>query len=181
MVKYISDAELEACAVAFLKEHHSDFSIPIPIEKILNQKLKVKLVPLADLKKDFGIDGCLARDLTQVYVDMDLMMNAEFRTRFTIAHEIGHLVLHKDYILACKPKDASNWKQIVMNDKSWGRMEFQAHQFSACCLIPTEKLKAFVSEGKYEQASENLVRAVAMKFHVSDDVARRRLTKSGLF
>lgn len=180
-MKFISDEELERCALDFLKKYHPDFSVPIPIERILNTKLKVKLVPLSDLKKEFGIDGCLSRDMSQVIVDMDLMMKAEFRTRFTIAHEIGHLVLHSEYIKSFQPKDASNWKAIVMNDKSWGKMEYQAHQFAAYCLIPTEQLKLFLAENQIEPQSENIIRKVAMKFHVSDEVSRRRLTKSGLF
>lgn len=180
-MKYISDDELEKSALDFLRTHHPTLSIPIPIEKILNKHMKVKLVPISDLKRDFGIDGCLSRDMSQVFVDMDLLMKAEFRTRFTIAHEIGHLVLHSEYIKKCQPQDASNWKAIVMGDKSWGKMEYQAHQFAAFCLIPSEQLRAFVTENALEAGSENLVRAVAMKFHVSDEVARRRLIKSGIF
>lgn len=180
-MKFISDDDLEGHALAFLKQHHPSLSIPVPIENILGRQLKVKLIPLADLKSDFGIDGCLARDMKQIFVDMDLMMNVEFRTRFTIAHEVGHLVLHQEYIRNFQPNDASNWKAIVMGDKAWGRMEYQAHQFAAFCLIPTAQLKEFVSTNQHEQGSENLVRAVAIKFHVSDEVARRRLTKCGLF
>lgn len=180
-MKFISDEELEAHALTFLKKYHSSLSIPVPIETILGKQLRVKLVPVAELKSEFGIDGCLARDMKNVFVDMDLMMNAEFRTRFTIAHEVGHLVLHQEYIKKFQPTDASNWKAIVMGDKAWGRMEYQAHQFAAFCLIPTVQLKEFVASNQHEQSSENLVRAVAIKFHVSDEVARRRLTKCGLF
>lgn len=59
-------------------------------------------------------------------------------------------------------------------------MEYQAHQFAAYALIPSQNLKSFIDLHVHEQKSENLVRAVAIKFHVSDEVARRRLTKFGL-
>lgn len=97
-MKYLADSDIEQLSLNFLNQYHQSLLIPIPIEKILSKALKVKLVPVSDLKSEFGIDGCLSRDMSQVYVDMNQLMNSEFRTRFTIAHEIGHLILHKEYI-----------------------------------------------------------------------------------
>ncbi len=181
-MRFIADEDLERAAIDFLKTHHPTLSIPVPIEHILTKNLKIKMVPVGDLKSDFGIDGCLSRDMKYVYVDTYLMMNVEFRTRFTIAHEIGHLTLHSSYINDLQPTDVMNWKQLVLaeSQRAWSRMEYQAHQFAGCCLVPTEKLCQFVADINDNGGSENKVREVAKKFHVSDDVARRRLAKSGL-
>src|SRR3989344_7977184 len=78
----------------FLTNYHPRNSLPIPIEEIAEQKLNLKIHEQINLKKDYDVDGFLISDLTAIFIDFDLYMNFENRTRFTIAHEIGHRILH---------------------------------------------------------------------------------------
>ena len=64
-----------------------------------------------------------------------------FRSRFDLAHEIGHLVLHK-HIPRTKERD--RYKQ----------MERQAHQFAGALLLPTE---TFASEVRLPPNLDNLL------------------------
>src|SRR3989344_6719353 len=80
----------------FLTNYHPYNSLPIPIEEIAEQKLNLRIHEQMNLKKDYDVDGFLISDLTTIFVDFDLYMKFENRTRFTIAHEIGHFILHGD-------------------------------------------------------------------------------------
>ncbi|MDC7252382.1 XRE family transcriptional regulator [Wohlfahrtiimonas chitiniclastica] len=53
--------------------------------------------------------------------------NNAFRSRFDLAHELGHIVLHK-YI----PKD------ICINNEIYKLMEYQAHYFAGALLLPEQ-------------------------------------------
>lgn len=78
----------------FLQEYHPNLNLPIPIEEIAESKLNLKIIEEMNLKKDYDIDGFLTSDLTRIFIDFDLYMKFENRTRLTIAHEVGHLILH---------------------------------------------------------------------------------------
>lgn len=64
-------------------------------------------------------------------------LSGERRSRFTIAHEIGHYVLHSQ--LGKKP--------IVVKRDGSGRVEWEANWFAAGFLMPEQDFKQKVSEG----------------------------------
>lgn len=64
-----------------------------------------------------------------------------FRSRFDLAHEIGHLVLHK-HIPRAEERDRYN------------QMERQAHQFAAALLLPAE---TFAGEVRVPPSLDNLL------------------------
>ncbi len=45
-----------------------------------------------------------SKDLNNIIIDHDFYMDQRFenRLRFTYAHEVGHLILHKDEIQQCQ-------------------------------------------------------------------------------
>ena len=161
--------------------------IPIPIEEIADFKLGLNIVPVSDMKRRTGIDGCISKDLSAIYVDSWQYLNHEFRSRFTIAHELGHFWMHGDYIKGLDLKNVDNWKAIVMKSKNtWNSMEYQAYMFAGFVLIPTLTLEQEIGElaPGYELSSSidelqelefNLTREVAKKFQVSDAVVQKRL------
>jgi Zn-dependent peptidase ImmA (M78 family) len=125
-------------AEIFLAKYHSSLSLPIPVEEIAELKLGLSLVPIKTLKKDFDVDGFLDSTLTKIFIDFDLYTQQENRTRFTIAHEIGHLVLHQEIfqkINIKNEKDLHNLIENIDNDEySW--MEYQAYSFAGHLLVP---------------------------------------------
>ncbi len=80
------------------------------------------------------------------------------RDRFTLSHEIGHLILHTGIALARGP-DPSDHKPY--EDSEW-----QANTFAAEFLMPVEHVCATRS-----------IAEVAKRFGVSCDAARTRLEK----
>lgn len=64
------------------------------------------------------------------------------RIRFSIAHEIGHYVLHKNLIAKLRTSSYEAWKEMQQDllEALWGRAEFQAREFAGRLLVPPSLL-----------------------------------------
>lgn len=138
----LSYQKIGQIADQFLSKYHPSLSLPIPIEEIAEAKLYLKIIPEMNLKKDYDIDGFLTSDLTTIFIDFDLYMNFENRTRFTFAHEVGHFILHKDLFqsLNINSVESLNNLAIKITDEEYGWMEYQAYTFASQVLVPTQLL-----------------------------------------
>jgi len=117
-----------ACARALLKQVSASGKADVlEVARVL--KLKVKEEQLR------GCDGVLVRPLglNRGIIAVRRDMRSPGRKRFTIAHEIGHFVLHgyDDHGSICKEKDIEGWA------KAGSDKEKQADDFAAELLIPT--------------------------------------------
>ena len=56
-IPYLTYSDIGKRAQTFLIEYHPSFEIPIPIEKIVDVKLGLDIVPINNLNKDFGLNG----------------------------------------------------------------------------------------------------------------------------
>ena len=77
--------------------------LPIDVFTLLELELELDLIPFEGLYEKHQIDAAIRSDFTGIYVDAEdfelLDYGPEFklrRLRFSIAHELGHLVLHRD-------------------------------------------------------------------------------------
>ncbi len=73
-----------------------------------------------------------------IYVNAD---HAETRRRFSIAHEIGHFVLHEDRIGDGITDDG------LYRSKLGGPLEAQANRFASNLLVPQHLLQAALATG----------------------------------
>lgn len=138
--RFIPAEEIESAAIGFLLQHHPDDSIPIPIDEIIEFKLKIRIIPLPKLGS-FKIDGFSNHEFTEIHIDDYQFSNSENRARFTLAHEIGHFVLHKNYVDTQKFKNVKEWKEFVVNDLRRDPLEIQANMFASYLLLPTIHLE----------------------------------------
>ncbi len=148
---FIPAEEIESAAKAFLLEHHPDGSIPVPIDEIIEIKLKIRIIPIPRLGS-FGIDGFFNHGFTEIHIDEYQFSNSENRARFTLAHEIGHLVLHKSYVESQKFKNEEEWKKFIVNDLRRDPLEIQANMFAGFLLLPTKDLEKEYASIKEELA-----------------------------
>lgn len=81
------------------------------------------------------------------------------RKRFTIAHELGHLLLHDPGVAFRDDTFTGNWKEV------------QANRFAAGLLMPLDLVRDHYSRGLYRPAA----RTVARAFMVSEAAMRYRL------
>jgi len=149
---FIPPYKIEESAKAFLKQYHPENSIPIPIEEIVEIKLNFKIIPSRDLRRDFGIDAFSIPEHKEIYIDEHQYFDMENRARFTLAHEVGHLILHNEFTEAVNFSDFDQWKKFVLKDlKGSTFLEPQANMFASFLLLPTSHL-----ENQYKVAKENL-------------------------
>ena len=68
--------------------------LPVEVLDLAEFDLGLDLVPVDGLREQLDIDALLMGDLKSVLVDRHAFMNPrlEYRLRFSVAHEIGHLV-----------------------------------------------------------------------------------------
>jgi len=93
---------------------------------------------------DDNLLGICNFELKQIQVSSTLSFGSA-RWRFTLAHEIGHLVLHQEYA------EENSFQSIIdddnyvnaINNKDIARMEAQANQFASYLLMP---MQAFIAK-----------------------------------
>jgi hypothetical protein len=141
--------ELREAAALFLHQHHPAGEVPVPIEEIVEFALDLEIRPIRALRDRFGIEGSLSVDLRTIVADEHLMVHHPNRYRFTLAHEVGHLVLHSEHVRALARESPAGWKVAAQSiaPADYGRMEFQAYEFAGCVLAPRQPLLAL-----YQQA-----------------------------
>lgn len=142
-IPYFTYSDIGKRAQVFLTEYHPSFELPIPIEQIVDVKIGLDIVPINNLYRDFGLSGYLTRDCSAIFVDEFQTDNYEEKYRFTLAHEIGHYVLHKSFYENLPfeaPDEYVAWRASVPpQDMSW--FETHGDWFAGHVLVPTNRLK----------------------------------------
>jgi len=170
--------EINSVAGSFLASYHSDFSIPIPIEEILDNNLKIDIVPFPDLKNSFSkagfdIDAFIANDFKSISIDKYIYCKQPNRFRFSLAHEIGHMYLHAYMYKQFYFKNRDEWKQLIKNIPAPNRdkFEWQANEFAGLLLVPRKILRQ-----EFEKA-RNKAEKVKLKYDVNADSIKDILIK----
>lgn len=81
------------------------------------------------------------------------------RKRFSVAHELGHLELHRRQITLCTSADMSEWSVSVGSE----RVEIEANEFAAAFLMPEQFFRSLCDE----EPSLEYFSEIADRFHVS--------------
>ena len=93
------------------------------------------------------------------------------RQRFTIAHEIAHLCLHRDHITnnvhVDKDFPVSVLRRDAMAAEGTERLEIQANQFAAALLMPRKLLAQMMAAAQTDIEDEPPLEEWAKKFKVS--------------
>lgn len=193
---YLPYDKIRSLADNFLERYHPEGTLPVPIEKIIEFDLQMDIVPYSDLFKDFGVDGYLTNDQVSIYVDRFMMDKRENRYRFTLAHELGHLFLHKDLYLGNEFQSVEDWitVQDSINADQYTWYERQANNFAGLILVSEDALYEKYSRciDELEKEDFQLKKAdvqtingfiavrLAKRFAVSEQVISIRLDKDEL-
>ena len=98
---FIKIEDVKRAADAFRKRYWSQDTIPVDIFQIVEFELGLEIQPISNLKEAGDVDALLLGNLKTIAVDQNDLLNerAQNRLRFSIAHEIGHLELHRETFL----------------------------------------------------------------------------------
>jgi Zn-dependent peptidase ImmA (M78 family) len=152
----------------------ADLEPPIDIEKIAKSRgLKLVSYPLGD-----DVSGLLSiKDGTIGYNQKE----SGVRKRFTIAHELGHVELHKE------KSDLFVDKQFLFRGKNSRDtpanqiLEQEANAFASAILMPTDLVKREVEKIEMDLGSEEAIKELARIFGVSTTAMSLRISGLGLF
>ncbi len=155
-VPFLGNKEIKGKADLFRKKYWSEI-IPVDMEEIIELKLKIDLVPIPDLQNSFGVDAFIASNWRLIYIDELRYQDERFqnRLRFSLAHEIGHLVLHKDIYKSFKIKELNDFYKLFeqIPQEQYGYFETQANKFANYLLVPRDKL--FIEKDKMLMIMKN--------------------------
>ena len=164
---------------------------PIEVD-LIAEKLGFNLIPLQGLKYLSSTDSYLAYRCKEIVYDPDV---SPVRIRFSIAHELGHFILHKEIIDAISFNSIDEWKESLNNIPGWfwSKIEKQANEFAGNILAPRDFLLRVILnyKDKLELAKniipndlgsirEFLAIPLAKRFDVSQDVIRIRLEREDI-
>jgi Zn-dependent peptidase ImmA (M78 family) len=165
----------ETEATRLLAETGQSTKAPIDIEAIARH-LRAQVV---EEKLDRSVSGMLYRDGDQVVIGVN-SAHVDRRRRFTVAHEIGHLVLHKGRPLVLDHVRV-NFRDANSSTAS-DLEEIQANAFAAEVLMPRDQVIASAKRLLEDRTATDaaILKYLAQGFDVSDQAMEYRLINLGL-
>lgn len=191
---FLPYARLSRLGEAFLEEHHPEDTLPIPVEDIVDQKLKIDIVPMR--LSPHEIESFTSHDMSTFYVDVDVYNSDNTnRYRYSLAHELSHVILHKNIFENAGFKDIAGWKEFTLSfgeDYKW--IEWQAYSLAGILLVPTKHLlnKFTAISKKLEDGGidirtlgpnemNQIAKILGRDFGVSSAVIHKRAVREGLW
>lgn len=183
-IPFLDDSEIERIAETFLEENWEE-DFPVDVDELCD-RLSIGVIYIPGLKKLLGIDAFITGDFKTIYADEDCadITKNDCRYRFTIAHELGHKVLHAKYY----PTGLTDMKTYndFMSDFESKRAELQANSFAGMILCPRVEILRFTKRyfgcsfdealhRSNEDEMWNFLQAMCKRFGVSTQTAQIRL------
>lgn len=154
--------KIEEIAAQILTELNIN-ELPVPIRKIAERKgLNIHPYDLG-----VNISGVLVIEKEQGTIGIN-PLESSVRQRFTIAHELGHFILHKDSSESLFVD--KEFKILFRNQESATgelKREQDANAFAAAILMPKNILEEKINELSLDLTDEDAVKSLAQMFDVS--------------
>jgi Zn-dependent peptidase ImmA (M78 family) len=166
--------------------------LPIEIDLIIEKKFEIDLIPINGLKQISSTDAYLSRNLKEIGFDPEVTNK---RIRFSLAHELGHFVMHRDIISSIRINDYTEWKSTLKEIPGWfwGKIEKQANQFAGFLLAPRDLIIQTISDylsiireaykiipNDIESIQQYLAIPLSKRFLISEEAMRIRLINEGI-
>jgi len=149
-VRYLSYADIGTVVEEqILCKHHPSRELPVPVEEIIDTKMAIDIFPLPGLTRALagdesdGIVAFVNSALNCITVDDDAWRSKTPRYRFSIAHELAHIVMHQGILRRFAYDSVAGWQEAmkVIPTKEYGWLEWQANAFAGHLLVPTAELR----------------------------------------
>jgi hypothetical protein len=140
---YLPYDKLRSVADDFLKKHHESGELPVPIERIVEFSFGLDIVPVPGLQDEFEVDAFITSDLSEIRVDSFIQEKRPARYRFSLAHELAHLLIHQDVFANLSFSSITQWKRAICSipEDQYGWIEWQAYALGGLILVPSSALK----------------------------------------
>lgn len=146
---------------------------PIVVEKIAKRlNLRVTFEPF-----DGDMSGCIVRSKDGATIGVN-SLHPENRQRFTIAHEIGHFLLHKGEEVIVDRNFRVNLRDNEAS-RAENPEEIEANYFAAALLMPEDMLHADLKGEKLDIEDDEPIQNLANRYKVSRQALTYRLVSLG--
>ena len=162
---------IEERTTSILKEH--DLFKPNFEVRTLVKRLKITLEE-KELGNDVSGFLIVSNDHRIITVNKN---NIEKRQNFTIAHEIGHFILHSRTQPLFVDKSPRVLFRNSMSSTGEDKMEVEANAFAAALLMPRELIEDQIKKGPNDVI--DAISYLSKKFGVSDPAMTFRLSNLG--
>ncbi len=167
--------------------------IPVDIEDIIEFDLNIDIVPKDRLYSACQANAFLSANCHAIRVDDEHFKNEHNRPmmRFSLAHEIGHYILHKEILPIIRPNSIEDWKDTMRTfpEEEYVWVEFHAYEFAGRLLVPRERLIEELNNQKEkichiykkmpniddDMVVEQVAVQISRVFDVSDNVVAKRI------
>lgn len=147
---------------------------PVPVESVAERLgAQISYSPF-----EGDLSGMVFRDDAKVIIGVNSLHHPN-RQRFTIAHEIGHMLLHKGQEVHVDRTYRVNLRDDL-SSQAVSRDEIEANAFAAALLMPAEMLIEDLRGQEIDCESEDQLRVLAAKYGVSLQALNLRLINLGL-
>jgi len=159
--KKITYERYKEIAENFLEKHNFRKGIiPTDIEMLI-KKSGIVIVAFDGLKKDYSVKGLVAKDVkndgpVKIFIDARHYEEDEFEYKFTLAEELGHILLHFDFYDRVHTVDDYIKISNSINDDDYRRFEQQARNIASFLLLPQKEFNEYVI-GWIEKNIEKLI------------------------
>ncbi|SIO13655.1 protein of unknown function [Parasphingorhabdus marina DSM 22363] len=144
---------------------------PVPIKELaITNGCKVKYAALDDELSGMAL---IAEDQQVIVVNATHHPN---RQRFTLAHELGHHLLHGDFLRKGVHVDKAILKRSPRSSRGLNSREIEANAFAAELLMPTALVNHHVSND-FDLQDEKQLQSIARLFGVSSAALSYRIIK----
>lgn len=109
-------------------------------------------------------DGKIIRGIKKTIIKVNSDIPYESKKRFTIAHEIGHLLMHDKLDVHHEDSRTTNWFKSTENQAKKGKQEWEANDFASELLMPSG---LFLEAIKRKGFNHNLIKSISDKFKTS--------------
>lgn len=125
-------------------------------------ELDLQIRTIVGLREEADVDALLLGDCKTLIADQRQYMDDRFtnRLRFSIAHEPGKYVLHRDVLKSIPRIRGGERVQFMreMPEREYGFLEFHAYEFVGRFLVPLKELASDFEKGRQDLESKGLLR-----------------------
>lgn len=195
-------AEIWELADRFREKHlGSPCYVPVDVLTVIEVRLRLDVIPFDRLMEKYSVDAAVMPDFSGIYVDKRSYGFLEGqppwlfnRLRFSLAHELGHILLHRDLAGGLSFKTLEDYRAWMRRyEASRYGLEWEANEFAGRLLIPSDRLKAdfdvfvqgacktFPAWWTHGQLREALCSQLGESYGVHKDVISCRLDREDLW
>lgn len=142
---FLPKDKVQSEADTFRANYWPQGNLPVEIHEILEFDLNMEIRTVPSLREAADVDALLLGDLTTIVVDQSMFLDDRYlnRMRYSLAHEVGHRVLHPDLYALIAHASVTEWIETFQSipDDQYRWIEQHAYEFAGRLLVPPDALK----------------------------------------